>query len=160
MNEEAQNLRAARIAFAAELKEFEEQQRWYSERAGQFKSRSQWIDLAILLAGALIAAFPAMKLLDGVVWPEIVVPLLGALVVVCQGAQRVFRYAETWLAYRRASERMKHEWRAFIHAVPPYGAEDEEAARIAYVAALQEAIAEEQQLFFDDRRNRDPANDR
>lgn len=143
------SLREERIAFAESLKEFQDQRSWYSKRAGELKSKAGRLDLLIIVSGALIAALPILKPGSHPHWTAILISFLGAAVVVGQGMQRIYRYGETWPEYRRASERMKREWRAFINAAPPYDAADEAAARQIYIAALEHAIEEEQKLFFD-----------
>lgn len=141
--------RAARIAHSESLSEFEEQRRWYSDRAGIMKNRSQRIDLAIIVLGALLAALPVLRTYFDLGLDELLVSLFGAAIVIGQGAQRIFRYSEIWPEYRRASERMKSEWRAFVNTIPPYDTEDEDEARRLYASALEAAIAEEKKLFFD-----------
>ncbi|MEM7668702.1 MAG: DUF4231 domain-containing protein [Pseudomonadota bacterium] len=147
--QEESALRDARIAYAESLTEYQGQRSWYSKRAGELKTKAQRIDIFIIICGALVAALPVFKPASDVSIINIATSLLGAAVVIGQGLQRVYRYGETWPEYRRASERMKRDWRAFINAVPPFGAEDEDAARTAYIAALEHAIEEEQKLFFD-----------
>lgn len=146
--------RAAREQYADQLKEFNSQKSWYSGRAGQFKSRAQRLDLLIIAAGALVTALPAAGKVLGTT-AELVVDFaliaLGVTIVVSQGIQRVFRYAEVWPEYRLASERMKREWRLFINSAPPYNS-DEDTARTSYVCRLDEIMADEQKIFFDRQR--------
>ncbi|MEM6932232.1 MAG: DUF4231 domain-containing protein [Pseudomonadota bacterium] len=146
---DANSLRDDRIAYADGLTEFQEQRSWYSRRAGELKTKAQRLDILIIFCGALIAALPVFETLTSAQAVTVTTSMLGAAVVIGQGLQRVYRYGETWPEYRRASERMKREWRAFINAVPPYGPEDETKARAEYVNALEHAIEEEQKLFFD-----------
>ena len=135
-----------RIAYAKNLNEFDEQRSWFSTRASDYKNRARWFDLLILMCGALIAFLPILKPGGEAHWTEIAVSALGAVVVLVQGAQRVFRYGETWPEYRFVSERMKREWRLFINARGAYATEEDEA-RSRYVDALDRILAEEQQLF-------------
>ena len=90
---------------------------------------------------------PVLKEGGAAHWTEVAVSVLGATVVVSQGAQRVFRFSDTWPEYRRASERMKREWRHFINQIGHYGG-PELRARTRYIEALEEIIAEEQKIFF------------
>ncbi len=124
--------RQARIDFAETLGEFNDQRTWYSRKSGDFKKRSQRIDMAIICFGALIAILPILK--TGVTphWTAIAASVLGGLVVVGQGLQRIFRYGEIWPEYRLASERMKREWRMFVNGAEPYDCADEQA-RLRYV---------------------------
>jgi len=140
-------IRDNRIAFASTLTEFDDQRKWYSAKATDFKEKSQRLDLLVILCGALVAAIPILKPGGDPHWTEIAVSFLGAAVVVGQGAQRVFRYGEIWPEYRLASERMKREWRLFINARGQYSA-DEEVAKSLYTEALENIMAEEQKIFF------------
>ena len=150
MNTEAVDpRRESRLAYADSLKEFEDQRRWYSFKSSHMKERAQALDISIIILGALIAAMPAIKPLGASSANfDIAVAVLGGAVVFCQGLHRVLRFGETWPEYRRASERMKSERRKFVNGVPPYDAEAEAAARIAYIEAMERAIEEEQKLYF------------
>ena len=149
---EHETRRKTRESFAEGLGEFNSQRSWYSARAGDFKKKAQRIDMAIILCGALVAAIPIFKAGGAPHWTEILVSFLGAAVVIGQGAQRIYRYGEIWPEYRLASERMKREWRMFINDADPYSGADDVAGR-RYVARLEEVIAEEQKIFFDQQRS-------
>lgn len=142
--------RDARAAYADSLDEFEEQRAWYSARAGQFKARARWIDMLIIVAGALIAALPPLRatLGDRI---DYLFAALGLAIVVAQGMQRIYRYSEIWPEYRLASERMKRERRLFVHAAGPYPPDDT-AAGALYVERLETILADEQKIFFDTQR--------
>jgi hypothetical protein len=135
-------IKSERTAFAEGLSEYNDQRKWYSSRASDLKTKSQRIEIAIIASGALVAALAAF-----LGKAAVVVALLGALVAILQGAQRVYRYSEIWPEYRRASERMKRERRMFEQGIAPYDREEDEV-RSLYVAALEAIIAEEQKLFF------------
>lgn len=149
IEDETDPRRAARIAYAQSLTEYEDQMAWYSRKASPLRRKAQFIDLLIIMLGALIAAFPALKALHEPAWIDLAVSILGGAIVLSQGLQRIYRFGDLWTEYRRASERMKSEKRMFINAVPPYNAEAEERSRILYVEALEKAIAEERKLFFE-----------
>lgn len=153
-----EDIRAARKAYAASLEEFESQRQWYSARSSTLKSRAQRLDLIIIGCGVLVAALPILKPGDPAHWTEILISFLGAGVALGQGAQRVFRFAETWPEYRLASERMKREYRLFINGIDAYVGENTKA-QAHYVKRLEEIIAEEQKVFFDtDRVSNDKEN--
>jgi len=142
--------RSSRAELAGTLTDFEDQLDWYEGRAKSFKSRSRWIDMLIIVAGALIAALPSLRaVLGGGI--DYLLVVLGVAIVVGQGMQRVYRYAETWPEYRHAAERMKRERRLFVHAAGPYtSAEADDGA--LYIERLESIMAEEQKIFFDARR--------
>lgn len=146
MADEAQ--KSARSAYAETLAEFNDQRAWYSKRARELKVKAQRLDLLVISLGALIAAIPILNAGGTPTTPDIIVSFLGAAVAISQGAQRIFRYAETWPEYRLASERMKREYRFFLNAAPPYDSEDQDAKK-TLVLRLEEIIAQEQKIFFD-----------
>ena len=136
------------MAFAETLAEFNEQRSWYSRKAGTFKERAQRIDMAIIGAGVLVAVLPVLKPAGATHWTAIAASILGGAIVIFQGLHRVFRYSDIWPEYRKASERMKREWRMFVNGAEPYDCADTEANR-RYVANLERIIAEEQKIFFE-----------
>jgi hypothetical protein len=144
----SENLKTTRSTYVKTLAEFNDQRAWYSKRAGNLKKKAQCLDLLVIALGALIAAIPTLKAQGAPTIPDITVSFLGAAVAIAQGAQRIFRYSETWPEYRLASERMKRENRLFLNTAPPYDLEDTEAKRI-FVLRLEEIIADEQKIFFD-----------
>ncbi len=145
------DVRTERKAFAASLEEFESQRQWYSVRSSTFKSCAQLLDLTIIACGVLVAALPILKPGGPAHWMGILISFLDGAVALGQGAQRVFRFAESWPEYRLASERMKREYRLFINGVDAYLGENTKA-QAHYVKRLEEIIAEEQKVFFDTNR--------
>jgi hypothetical protein len=84
--------------------------------------------------------------------------LLGGLVAVAEGWQRTARYAETWKAYRIASERMKRERRLYVNGAGEYRElADEEEAFLRFVEAVEGVIAEEQQIYWSRRGGEPPS---
>lgn len=152
MVDEAQ--KSARSAYAETLTEFNDQRAWYSKRAGELKLKAQRLDLLVISLGALIAAIPILNAGGTPTIPDIIVSFFGAAVAITQGAQRIYRYTETWPEYRLASERMKREHRLFLNEAPPYDSEDQDARRML-VVRLEEIIAEEQKIFFDQARGKE-----
>jgi len=159
MNDEVtQSVRAERIKYAESLEEFNDQLNWYDKKASLFKTKAQYIDLLIIACGALVAAIPVLKPNGELHWTEIMVSFLGAAVVLGQGAQRVFRYGETWPEYRLASERMKREWRLFINQQGSYDIQ-EDTARSRYINNLESVMAKEQKIFFEALRSQNNDHD-
>ena len=81
-------------------------------------------------------------------WVTIGTAALGALVVLLEGWQRIARYAETWVGYRTASERMKRERRLYVNGAGNYRVTDEDEAYLRFVEAVEAIIAEEQQIYW------------
>jgi Protein of unknown function (DUF4231) len=66
--------------------------------------------------------------------------------------QRIWKYDETWVAYRRASEQMKREYRLYINGAGSYTdlANEDEAYR-RFVENTEAIMAEEQQIYWQSR---------
>jgi hypothetical protein len=68
--------------------------------------------------------------------------------VVAKGAERIGRFEETWLSYRKAAERMKRESRVSVNGHGSYRQAFEGDAYLRFVENIEEIIAEEQQLYW------------
>jgi hypothetical protein len=131
------------------------QRGWYSERASTHSQRAQWLGLFVIAAGASTAV---LQSLGPARWVGVATALLGGLVAVAEGWQRTARYAETWKAYRIASERMKRERRLYVNGAGEYRAlADEEEAFLRFVEAVEGVIAEEQQIYWSRRGGEPPS---
>ena len=127
-----------------------DQRRWYSEKAGLFKTRSELLALLTIVLGSLITC---VQLFGAAPWVPIVSGLIGAIVAIAAGWQRIARYSETWILYRTASERMKRERRLYTHGAGSYKGLPEREAYLTFVEAIEGIIAEEQNIFWRDRGN-------
>jgi hypothetical protein len=130
------------------------QRRWYSERGSTYKQRTQVLGLLVIGAGALtsfVQVFAARP------WVPVVTAALGAVVVLLEGWQRIARYGETWTAYRTASEQMKREQRLYVNGAGAYRSLEEDEAYLRFVEATEVIIAEEQQIYWQNRGSELPA---
>ena len=130
-----------------------DQRRWYSEKAGLFKTRSEQLALLTIVLGALITF---IQVLGPAPWLPIVSGSIGAVVAIAAGWQRIARYSETWVSYRTASERMKRERRLYTHGAGSYRGLPEQEAYLTFVEAIEGIIAEEQNIFWRERGNNAP----
>jgi hypothetical protein len=130
-----------------------DQRRWYSERAGLFKTRSELLALLTIVLGSLITF---IQVFGAAPWVPIVSGSIGAVVAIGAGWQRIARYSETWVSYRTASERMKRERRLYTHGAGAYRGLPEREAYLTFVEAIEGIIAEEQNIFWRERNN--PSN--
>lgn len=130
-----------------------DQRRWYSEKAGLFKTRSELLALLTIVLGALITL---IQVFGAAPWVPIVSGSIGAVIAIAAGWQRIARYSETWISYRTASERMKRERRLYTHGAGSYRGLPEREAYLAFVEAIEGIIAEEQKIFWRDRGNNPP----
>ncbi len=130
-----------------------DQRRWYSEKAGLFKTRSELLALLTIALGALITF---IQVFGAAPWVPIVSGSIGAIVAIAAGWQRIARYSETWVSYRTASERMKRERRLYTHGAGSYRGLPEREAYLTFVEAIEGIIAEEQNIFWRERGNNPP----
>ena len=138
-------------------KDLDGQRDWYDKRAAQHKKRANWLGLTVIACGALTAFVTTIKP-SGFDIHDMIVALLGVGVALVQGFLRIWRYDETWIEYRLASERMLRERRLFINAVGPYTAiEDEGASLRHFIEAVEQIIAEEQKIYFKQDRTGEPS---
>jgi hypothetical protein len=146
---------AARIRRAKRYLEnhLDNQRRWYSERASKYKKWSQYLAFTVLAAGGLITFMQVFRPEEAWYrWPTIATCLLGLVVVLAKGLERIGNFEETWSTYRKASERMKREYRLYINGAGDYRtAEGEEEAYLQFVDTIEQIIAEEQQLYWQSR---------
>src|SRR3954447_10681217 len=129
------------------------QRRWYSERASTYKQYTQVLSFVVIGAGAgtsFVQVLPARP------WVPVVTAALGAVVVLVEGWQRIARYGETWSAYRTASERMKREQRLYVNGAGAYREVDEDEAYLRFVEAIEAVLAEEQQIYWQNRGSNPP----
>jgi hypothetical protein len=90
-------------------------------------------------------------------WASISSGVIGVIIAVLQGTQRIWRFDDTWRAYRNAFETMKRELRLYVNGAGDYAAlSDEDAAYRAFVIATEQIIAEEQQIYWQARATATP----
>ena len=132
-----------------------DQRRWYSEKAGLFKTRSELLALLTIMLGASITFIQVFGVAP---WVRVVSGSIGAVVAIAASWQRIARYSETWISYRTASERMKRERRLYSHGAGSYRGLPEREAYLTFVEAIEGIIAEEQNVFWRDRGNNLPTH--
>jgi Protein of unknown function (DUF4231) len=144
---------AARIRHADRYlnEHLKKQLAWYGKKASAHKHWSQWLGLAIIACGALITFVQAFAGALPLVVPG-VTAALGVIIALLTGIQRIWKFDESWISYRRASEQMKREYRLYINEAGPYRAmTDEGEAYRRFVENAEAIIAEEQQLYWSSR---------
>jgi Protein of unknown function (DUF4231) len=129
------------------------QRDWYDKKATRHRKWAQSLSFIVILAGGLttlVQIFKGTDLAPGVpALPVIITAVLSLCVVVAEGFARIGRFQESWFAYRKASEQMKREYRLYINGAGGYEQiADEDAAYRAFVANVEQIIAEEQQLYW------------
>ena len=128
-----------------------DQRGWYSKKASNHKTSSQGLGLAVIGCGALVTFAQAFAGVLPFAVPA-VTAALGVAIAVLTGVQRIWKYDESWVAYRRASEQMKREYRLYINGAGPYAdLADEDEAHRRFVESTEFIIAEEQQIYWQSR---------
>ena len=130
-----------------------DQRKWYSDKAGLFKTRSELLALLTIVAGSSITF---IQVFGAAPWVPIVSGSIGAIVAIAAGWQRIARYGESWISYRTASERMKRQRRLYTHGAGSYRGLPEREAYLTFVEAIEGIIAEEQNIFWRERGNNPP----
>src|SRR3954453_4056257 len=131
------------------------QRRWYSERASRFKVHAQILGISVVAAGA---GTSFLQVFGGALWVSVMTALLGAMVALAEGWRQIARYDETWVGYRLASERMKREKRLYVNGAGEYRTfTDETEAYLHFIEAVEAIIAEEQRVYWQNRRDGSPA---
>ncbi len=131
------------------------QEQWYSKKASRNKAWHQWLGFIVIAAGAgtsLVQIWAPAPPDTPVHWVTILTAVLGAIVVLAKGIERIWNFDDTWAAYRQASETMKREQRLFINGAGPYvDTPEDEAAYVLFVNHVERIIAEEQKSFWANR---------
>lgn len=93
--------------------------KWYSQKSHEEQIAYRRIQVIELILTALI------PLLSGytVEHPRIAfaVGVIGAIITVLEGTERLFRHHENWIRYRSTCEMLKHEKNLYLMNSSPYG---------------------------------------
>lgn len=134
------------------------QREWYAKKASSYKQWGQILSVLVIACGALVSVIQLVPIESGtgVRWTAILTAFLGLIITLAKGIDRIGKFEESWVSYRKASESMKREYRLYINNAGSYaGMEDEERAYRHFVEQTEQIIAEEQQIFW---QNRDSEN--
>ena len=135
------------------------QQGWYDRKASSNRKWATRLGFLMILAGAATSIIqlwapgpppPAAPPPDWVAplhWTTISTALLGAMVIVIKGIERLWKFDDNWLAYRQAAEGIKREQRLYINGAGDY-VEDEETSYRSFVENIEQIIAAEQNMYW------------
>ena len=128
------------------------QRKWYSDQATSHKNWGWRLSVVVIAAGALIPVLQIFAEDTSSVWVAFITGMLGVIITVAKGVDRIAKFEETWVGYRKASECMKREYRLYINNAGPYTfIEDETRAYRYFVEQIEQIIAEEQNNFWQSR---------
>lgn len=125
------------------------QSNWYSNNARKNKNLFQIIGISIVVLGALVGVIPLLG--DGftaVINTDILISLIGALIVILKGIERIWLPEEKWINYRKASEALYREREKYVEGVAPYSVGAEDDIYRLYVERCILIKAEEQNNFW------------
>lgn len=141
-----ERINRAELYFKEDLRD---QRGWYGRKAATNKAWAQRLGLIIIAAGALTTF---LQIFGAELWVRLATGILGVTIALAQGVQRIWQFDESWRGYRVGSERMKREWRLYLNGAGDYAAlADEDAAYRHFVEAIEQIIAEEQQIYWEKR---------
>jgi hypothetical protein len=103
----------------------ESQLGWYDGKAGRNRRWYQGLKVAQIVIAAgipVVAAAGASAAVAGA---------LGAVIVILEGLQQLFRFQENWIAYRLTAEALKREKFLCLAGVGPYAKADRRDALLA-----------------------------
>ena len=112
--------------------------------------------LLILVAGAATsilqlwapgAPAPAPDAPPVLHWTTIATALLGALVIISKGIERIWKFDDNWLSYRQAAEGIKREQRLYINGASDYS-DCEETSYRTFVENVETIISAEQNNYW------------
>ncbi len=92
--------------------------RWYRREARKARLGYQYLELAQLVAGALVPVGVAVG------WSTAATAALGAVVVFAGGARAVFQWHDNWLGFIGAQMQIERELALYEVGAPPYDRPD------------------------------------
>ena len=128
------------------------QREWYSQKASSYKQWGQILSVVVIAGGALVSVVQLLPTGAEARWATILTVFLGLIITLAKGVDRIGKFEESWVSYRKASESMKREYRLYINNAGIYAVvDDEEQAYRRFVEQVEQIIAEEQQIFWQNR---------
>ena len=128
-------------------------QRWYAERIPWRRFGSRWFAVFVIALGAVLPLVVNWRKTEA--YYKVMVPVIGALIVIAQGLSQTFAYETTWRNFMLA--RMKLEtaqdaWQHEMIKASSASAEESlsrmEAATDVFARQVSDAVLEETSGFF------------
>ncbi len=122
-----------------------ERLRWYRREARKARLGYQYLELAQLVAGALVPVAVAVG------WSKAATAALGAIVVFAGGARAIFQWHDNWLGFIGAQMQIERELALYEVRAAPY----DDASRDQALVREVERIAGEETQRWSTRREGD-----
>jgi hypothetical protein len=90
----------------------------------------QYLKVLTLIAGGSVTVAAALSA------PPLFTATIGALLVLIEGVQQLFRYHDRWLSFRTTAESLKREKFLYSVAAPPYGPQPDPALLAERIEAI------------------------
>ena len=116
------------------LEILERQYAWYRAHAVSAGMRYKVLEIAQLMAAALVPV-------STVVSDRWVTALLGAVVVVLTGLRSIFTWQDDWMRFTEAWQQLQFARTRYVHGLPPY--DDPDTRDATLVQRVQEVQASE-----------------
>ena len=128
-------------------------QRWYAERIPWRRFGSRWFAVFIIVLGALLPLVVNWRKTEA--HYKVIVPVIGALIVIAQGLSQTFAYETTWRNFMLAHMKLQTAHDAWQHEMikaSSTSAEESlsrmEKATDAFAGQVSDAVLEETSGFF------------
>jgi hypothetical protein len=116
-----------------------DQIQWYDRKSGTNQFWYKWIKLTQIV---LAASIPVLSVVE-VPWWRWVTAVLGALIVVLEGAQQLWQFNNLWITYRSTAEQLKHEKYLFLSFSGPYSGLNTDDALKHLAERVEEQVSTE-----------------
>lgn len=100
----------------------DEQIKWYDQKSQKAQRVYKRMQVAELIIAALIPLLSGYTVGHSKI--AFAVGVLGAVIAVIEGIERLYRYHENWIEYRAVCETLKHEKNLYLMNAFPYGADE------------------------------------
>jgi hypothetical protein len=128
-------------------------QRWYAERIPWRRFGSRWFAVFVIALGAVLPLVVNWRKTEA--YYKVIVPVIGALIVIAQGLSQTFAYETTWRNFmlaRMKLETAQDSWQHEMIKASSASAEESlsrmEAATDVFARQVSDAVLEETSGFF------------
>ena len=124
----------------------EDQQKWYEKKANENKRKHHFLQISIIISGALIPIINSIPYLD--TETRIVSSILGGIIIIITGTIQLKKYQENWIQYRTTEEILKKEKFLYLSSAGEYSNLDDEEKHRLLVERTESAISNQNVNFF------------
>jgi hypothetical protein len=130
-------------------KRFDEQQKWYSNKAADNKKKFHASQVIIIVAGSLIPLISALGVNTALQSSMAMISaLLGGIIVITTALIQMFKYQENWIIYRTTSELLKKEKYFYLNDVGVYSDLSARQKKKLFVETIENLVSSETSKYF------------